>query len=70
MGLSLFAVNEGYLDGVDVTKVVDFEAALHDFARANYESDLDAINETGDYSDEIAARLKEICDKFAEEGAY
>ncbi|MDJ0910079.1 MAG: F0F1 ATP synthase subunit alpha [Woeseiaceae bacterium] len=70
MGLSLFAVNEGYLDGVDVTKVVDFEAALHDFARANYESDLDAINETGDYSDEIAARLKEICEKFAEEGAY
>ena len=70
MALSLYAVNEGYLDKVDVEKVVDYETALHDFARANNQDDLDAINESGDYNDDIAATLKGICDGFAEKGAY
>ncbi len=70
MALSLFAVNEGFLDGVDVEKVVDYEAALHDFARANHAATLDSINETGDYNDEIAATLKGVCEDFAEKGAF
>ncbi len=70
MGLSLFAVNEGYLDKVDVSKVTDYEAALHDFARANHQGLLDKINESGDYSDEIKAGLTEVCDAFAKTGAY
>ena len=70
MGLSLYAVNEGYLDSLDVTKVGDYEAALHDFARTNHADLMDRINSTGDYSDEIAAELKTCCDGFAEKGAY
>ncbi len=70
MGLSLYAVNEGYLDDVDVAKVGDFEAALHDFARANHGDLLDSINASGDYNDDIAAQLKGCCDGFAEKGAY
>jgi F-type H+-transporting ATPase subunit alpha len=70
MALSLYAVNEGYLDKVPVDKVVDYETALHDFARANNQADLDAMNESGDYNDEIAAKLKGICDGFAKKGAY
>ncbi len=70
MGLSLFAVNEGYLDKVQVSKIVDFEAALHDYARANHQGLLDEINASGDYSDEIKEGLKKVCDGFAKEGAY
>lgn len=70
MGLSLFAVNEGFIDEVPVEKVVDYEAALHDFAHANNQSDLDAINESGDYNDDVAATLKGICEAFAAKGAY
>jgi F-type H+-transporting ATPase subunit alpha len=70
MGLSLFAVNEGFIDQVPVNKVVDYEEALHDFARANNQSDLDAINDSGDYNDDVAATLKRICEAFAEKGAY
>ncbi len=70
MALSLFAVNEGFLDGVDVEKVVDYEAALHDFARANYESDLAEINESGAYNDEVVGKLKAICEDFGEKGAF
>ena len=70
MGLSLYAVNEGYLDGVPVNRVGDFEAALHDFARSNNADLLNKINETGDYNDEVQAGLKAVCDGFAEKGAY
>jgi len=70
MALSLFAVNEGYIDAVPAEKVVDYETALHEFALSSYHSELDAINASGDYDDDIAATLKGICDSFAEKGAY
>ena len=70
MGLSLYAVNEGFLDKVPVSKVGDFERALHDYARANNKGLLDKINTTGDYSDEIAGELNGVCKGFAEKGAY
>jgi F-type H+-transporting ATPase subunit alpha len=70
MGLSLYAVNEGWLDKVEVAKVTDFEAALHDYAHANHQDLLDKINESGDYSEEIQAGLKRVCEAFAEKGAY
>ena len=70
MALSLYAVNEGYLDGVDVAKVGDFEAALHDYARANHGDLLGKIDESGDYNDEIEAELKGVMDAFSEKGAY
>ncbi len=70
MALSLYAVNEGYLDGVDVAKVGDFEAALHDYAHANHGDLLGKIDESGDYNDEIEAELKGVMDAFSEKGAY
>ena len=70
MALSLYAANEGFIDAVPVNKVVDYEEALHDFARANNQSDIDAINASGDYNDDVAATLKGICEAFAEKGAY
>jgi F-type H+-transporting ATPase subunit alpha len=70
MALSLYAVNEGYLDKIDVSHIVDYETELHDFARSSHPAELEKINETGDYNDEIEASLKTICDGFAEKGAY
>ena len=70
MALSLFGVNEGFIDAVPAEKVVDYETALHEFARSGHQADLDAINTTGDYNDDIVATLKGICDSFAEKGAY
>jgi F-type H+-transporting ATPase subunit alpha len=64
MGFTLFAANEGYLDDVPVNKVVDFEAAMHSYVRSNYADLLKQINDSGDYSDEIAAKMKEALDKF------
>jgi len=70
MALSLFAVNEGFIDKVPPAKVVDYEAALHDYARANHSDLLAKINESGDYNDDIQAGLRKACEGFAEKGAY
>ena len=63
-------VNEGYLDKVEVSKVLAYEEALHDYAKANNADVLESINKSGDYNDDIAATLKGVCDEFAEKGAY
>ena len=70
MAMSLFAANEGYLDDVDLKKVVDFEAAMHAYARSNHGALLDKINATADYNDEIAAGLKKAVEDFKANGAY
>ncbi len=70
MALSLYAVNEGFIDDVPVAKVIDYETELHDFAKANHGDLLDSINKTGNYDDEVAANLKAVCEGFAEKGAF
>ncbi len=64
MGIVLFVANEGYLDDVDVTKVVAFEAALLDYFNSENSTLRDEINESGDYSDDIAAKLKACVESF------
>ncbi|SFH57756.1 F0F1 ATP synthase subunit alpha [Modicisalibacter xianhensis] len=64
MALSLFAANEGFLDDVDVSKVLDFEAALHDYMKAEHGELLDKINQSGDYNDEIKNGLKSGVEQF------
>jgi F-type H+-transporting ATPase subunit alpha len=70
MALSLFAANEGFLDKIPVNKINAYEAAMHDYARANYGEFLDDLNKTGDYNDEIVAKMREILEAFAKQGAY
>jgi len=57
MAVSLFAANEGYLDDVDVKKVVDFERALQGFMGSSQKPLLEKIDATGDYSDQIQQEL-------------
>jgi len=69
MALSIYAVNNGYMDKVDPKKVVEFEAALQSFARSSYREALDAINAEPTLKKHEAA-LKKICDDFLATGAY
>jgi F-type H+-transporting ATPase subunit alpha len=70
MAISLFAVNEGFLDDVPADKVVAFEAALHAHAKTNAGPLIDKINSTGDYNDSIIAELKALLESFKATGAY
>jgi F-type H+-transporting ATPase subunit alpha len=57
MACSLFAANEGYLDDVDKSKVVDFEKALHSYMLSAQAPLVDRINASGDYNAEIEKGL-------------
>jgi len=70
MAISLYAVNEGFLDDVPVGKVVAFEAGLHAHAKANAPALIDKINGTGDFDDGIAAELNAAVAAFKMTGTY
>ena len=70
MGLSLFAANEGYLDDVDVSKVVSFENGLHDHFRSNNEDLLDQVNQSGDWDDNIQAAFRKGIESYKSNGSW
>ena len=70
MGVSLFATNEGYLDDVEVNKVVDFEQALQSHIKSQHAGLLDELNQNQAYDDEVAAKLHEAVKDFKENGAW
>ncbi|MEL0585795.1 MAG: F0F1 ATP synthase subunit alpha [Candidatus Thiodiazotropha sp. (ex. Lucinoma kazani)] len=64
MAVSLFAANEGYLDDVETTKIVDFENALQGYMKSSQKTLLDKINESGDYNAEIEQALHDALKDF------
>jgi len=69
MALSIYAVNNGYMDKVDRKKVVDFEAALQAFAKSSHKVSLDAIN-AEPVLKKHESTLKQICEDFIATGTY
>jgi len=68
--LSIYAVNEGYLDDVPVAKVLAFEEALHaHFANTRGEL-MERINASGDWNDEIEAEYRAGIEEFRKTGSY
>jgi F-type H+-transporting ATPase subunit alpha len=64
MGVILYAANEGFLNGLEITKIGDFEAALLSFMRSEHADLMTKIDDTGAYNDDIAATFKTALDKF------
>ena len=64
MGVSIYAANEGYLEDIELKKVLDFESALLSYMNSEHGDLLDQINETGDYSDDIEGQFKAAIEKF------
>jgi F-type H+/Na+-transporting ATPase subunit alpha len=69
MALSIYAVNNGYMDKVAIPKIVDFEAALRGFAITSHKASLDAIN-AKPVLKEHEATLKKIIEDFLANGTY
>lgn len=70
MAVSLYAINEGYLDDVELEKVGAFEAALHDFMDTEHAKLMEQIDKTGNYDDEISGGLKVALDDFKQNHAW
>ena len=64
MAVSLFAVNEGYLDDVALNRIGACEAALQAYMKSSHGDLLDKINQSGEWTDEFAAAFKAALEDF------
>jgi F-type H+-transporting ATPase subunit alpha len=60
----LFSANEGYLDDVEISKVVSFEAALHAYMAAHQADLVAKVNAEADWNDELEAAFHEALKDF------
>ena len=70
MAVTLFAVNKGYLDDVDVKKALDFEAGLQAFIKSKYKALLDKIEETKELDAEGEKTLSAAIEDFKASSVY
>jgi F-type H+-transporting ATPase subunit alpha len=69
MAVSLFAVDRGYMDDVELAKVGAFESAMLDYmnnSQAEFMENLAA----GDWNDELEAQMTSAVDEFKSTGAW
>jgi F-type H+/Na+-transporting ATPase subunit alpha len=60
----LYAAERGYLEDVELAKVLPFETALLAYAHSQYGDFVKQIDETGNYNDEIESKLKALLESF------
>jgi F-type H+-transporting ATPase subunit alpha len=65
MGASLFAVNKGYMDSLEVKQVLPFESGLHAHLKDKHAALLDAIEKNGAKWDNKPAKDSDSADKKA-----
>ncbi len=70
MAISLHAANEGFLDELEVSKVLDFEAALQSYMKSEHDKLIKKINKTGDYSDEIKQEIQSGIEAFIKTSSW
>jgi F-type H+-transporting ATPase subunit alpha len=70
MAMSLFAANEGYLDDIDVDKIVSFESAMHGYMAANQAELVAQVNAEGNWNDEIESAFHAAMKAFKETGTW
>jgi F-type H+-transporting ATPase subunit alpha len=64
MAVSLYAVDMGYMDDLEIAKIGDFESALHSYMKDTKGELMTRIDETGDYDDDVEAALKSGIEDF------
>jgi len=64
MAVSLFAVNGGYLDDLDVNKILAFEAALHQYMNQKHADIMGKIASTNDLDKDNEAALTAAVSEF------
>jgi F-type H+-transporting ATPase subunit alpha len=70
MALTLFAVNNGYFDDIDVKKALAAERAMRDFVKTKYADLVNRIESTKDLSKEDEAALHDAVKDFKKSGTY
>jgi F-type H+/Na+-transporting ATPase subunit alpha len=68
--LTLFAVNKGFFDGVDVKRALAFESAMRQHVRSKYKDLFDRIESTKDLNADDEKALTAAMEDFKKNGAY
>jgi F-type H+-transporting ATPase subunit alpha len=70
MALTLFAVNKGYMDDVEVNKILAFESALTTFVKSKAGVAMEAVETAGNMDDASEKAITAACDEFKKTGVY
>ncbi len=70
MGVSLFAANSGYLEDIEVDQVLEFEQGLLSYMNSEHAEFMANINETGDYSDDVEATMREAIEAYKAQASF
>lgn len=70
MALTLFALNKGYLDDVDVKRGLAFESALRSYIRSQHAAIMDKIETTKNLDEATEQALVEAIEDFKKNGTY
>ena len=70
MALTLFAINNGYYDDVDVKRALAFEAALKSYIRSQHGAILDKIETSKELNAETEKELAAAVQEFKQNGTY
>jgi F-type H+/Na+-transporting ATPase subunit alpha len=64
MAVSLFAVDRGYMDDVELEKIGDFEVALQSYMGSAHSDFMKSINDDPQFNDDVESKLKAALDDF------
>jgi F-type H+-transporting ATPase subunit alpha len=70
MGATLYAVNKGYLDDIDVKKVLSFESGLHAHLKDKHAALLSKLESTKVLDKDSEAELGAAIAEFKKSGTY
>ncbi len=68
--LTLFAVNNGYMEGIDLRQLGSFEKALRDHVRSKHADLVARLDASKDMSKDDEAELRAAIDAFKKTGSF
>src|SRR5690606_37300629 len=70
LAITLYSVNNGYLDDLEVPQILSFEKALKDYLKSKHEGMIQRIEETKELSKDDEAELVAAIQEFKKHGAF
>ncbi len=70
MALSLYAIDRGYMDDVDMNQIGDFESALIAHMNSTQADFMNELNASGDFNEDIEGKLQAGVEDFKKTGSW
>ncbi len=70
MAFTLYVVEKGYLEDVEVKELTSFEQALHAHVNSNYVELIKELNATGIFNKDVDAQMKAAVEDFKKTGSW